>query len=470
MTDVVVVMGVSIAISYLAYLVIPIIGAWRTKKHLTAADVVLLSFNIFFSYLLALLWGTDYVPRAMPGLWEYQDILAASVTAFFALSCIVMALVAERRKHSGVPDSETGSLRALFFITSIAFCALVVLFLLDSVWFSAGWLVQAVGLSLYGIFRNRRRFIKAGLIIGIFCLFSFLIVNLSHIADPLFVWQYLFVTLAAAVVSIAALKLKAQTQGVLISLEIFRGIAMFNFWIYIIYLLHDPLLPVLRQLFNESAPDFALLLSIMTGFAVAFIIPRIKHVNTYGSLVAAITAGLNASLLIVVFNARASGLLDGGAAADVVIFTFFIVVNIIAVFWINDFLRFFVKLRKLSVEWYPLLISGFAVILLTQNLVVQLSLRASSLILTLLFGLTALGWVLFGFTKRNSVTRISGLVLVLVAVAKLFFADLSVLETTWRIITYFTGGVLLLAISFTYQWFNKRLATTAADGEESGTH
>jgi len=467
MTDVIVVMGISIAVSYLTYLVIPIFGAWFTKTHIIKADIVLLSCNVFFSYLLALLWGTDYIPRAVPVWWEHRDMLAAAVTAFFALSCIIMALVAERKEHNGVPESETGSLRALFFITSIAFCALVVLFLFDSVWFSAGWLVQAVGLSLYGIFRNRRRFIRAGLVIGISCLFAFLIVNLGHTAEPLFVWQYLSVTLAAAIVSIAALKLKPQTQGVLVSMEIFRGVAMFNLWIYLIYLLHDPLLPVLQQLFGENATDFAILLSIVLGFAVAFILPRIKYINTYGSLVAAVAAGLNSTLLIVVFNARASGLLNGSTAAVVVIFTLYIVVNIIAVCWVNDLLRFFTRLRKLSDEWYPLLISCFAVILVTQNMVVQLSLRASSLVLTLLFGLTALGWVLFGFIKRNSVTRISGLVLVLIAVAKLFFMDLSGLETTWRIISYFTGGVLLLAISFTYQWFSKRLATAVPADEES---
>jgi len=163
-------------------------------------------------------------------------------------------------------------------------------------------------------------------------------------------------------------------------------------------------------------------------------------------------------------------MLARGGAASILAFALYIIVNIIALCYVNDFLRFLVRKQKLSAAWYPLLISGCFVLLIIQNLVVQLSLDASSLILTLIFGLTAFGWVVFGFTKRSSVSRISGLVLSLIAVAKLFFLDLSGLGTTWRIISYFTGGVLLLAISFTYQWFNKRLAASGeekADGESS---
>ena len=115
--------------------------------------------------------------------------------------------------------------------------------------------------------------------------------------------------------------------------------------------------------------------------------------------------------------------------------------------------------------WYSLLVSGFAMLLAAQNLVVQLSLEASSLILTLLFGLTALGWVVFGFVKRNGVTRIGGLAMAFFAVIKLFVLDLHGLGTTGRIVSYFTAGIVLLTISFTYQWFSKRLE--AGDKEKS---
>jgi uncharacterized membrane protein len=41
--------------------------------------------------------------------------------------------------------------------------------------------------------------------------------------------------------------------------------------------------------------------------------------------------------------------------------------------------------------------------------------------------------------------------------AKLFLLDLSILSEGYRIISYFAFGIVLIAISFVYQYFSKRL-------------
>jgi uncharacterized membrane protein len=368
-----------------------------------------------------------------------------------------MAFLTERQEHSGVPKSETGSLRALFFITGVTFSGLIVLFALDSAWFSAGWLIQAAGLALYGIFKNRRRFNIAALVVGIFCLLAFLTVNVDNYYDPLFVWQYLSITLAAAIVSAVALRSRPESRGVRACLDVFRFAAVINVWGYVVYVLSDPLAPVLGRWLDVNANSFAELASITFGFMLAFLLPRIKRLYNHGFQVAAIALGLVNTLWLLAFNTGSSHLMEGNQAIGITAFALYIIVNIISVCWINDLLRFISRLQKLPPGWYPLLISGFAVLMTTQNLVIQLSLRASSLILTLIFGLTALGWVLYGFAKRNNVTRIGGLSMAFFAVLKLFVLDLHGLETTWRIVSYFTAGIVLLTISFTYQWFNKKL-------------
>ena len=465
------VVGASIAISFLSYIIIPVFGAWFTKTRIKAADVALLTCNVFFHFLLGLYWGNEYAPSII-SLWgEHTETISALVAAFFAVCCIVMALSVERRKHSGVPQSETGSLRALFFITSVTFTALVVLFALDSVWLSVGWLVQSVGLSLYGIFKNRRRFRVSGLVIGCLCLFVFLFVDVTNYRDPLFVWQYLSVTLAAAVVSTAALIRKPERPYIGVWLDVFRGAAVFNLWVFMVYALHDPLMPSLVRIFGGSAEVFATLLSIALGFALAFFVPRIRLAYNYGFRYAAIAIGIVSTVALILYNAGAQGLYSVGTDASgaalasaiaagilsITAFALYIAVNIVAVMWLNDLLRFLSGARRFPVELQPLIVSAFAMLLAAQNLVVQLSLRASSLTLTLLFALTALCWVVFGFVKRNSVTRISGLSMAIFSVVKLFVLDLHGLETTLRIVSYFTGGIVLLAISFIYQWFSKRL-------------
>ncbi|MCL1918410.1 MAG: DUF2339 domain-containing protein [Peptococcaceae bacterium] len=468
-TSVVAGVGAAIAIGFAAYLVIPVFGAWFTKTRIKAADVVLLSCNVFFGFLVGLWWATAYAPALIREWQGHTGVISALVAAFFAACCIVMAFAVERQKHSGVPESETGSLRALFFITSVTFSALIVLLALDSAWFSAGWLIEAAGLALYGIVKKRRRFNIAGLVIGGFCLLSFLFVNVANHTDPLFVWQYLLITLAAVVVSVAALKYTPQRPGVRVLLNIFRCAAALNLWGYMVYALFTPLMPMLKQGLGGSADSFAALLSITLALGLAFLLPRVRRVYNAGFQIAAIAAGMVGTLWLVWFNAGARGLADlanGNMAISGVVFVLYIMVNLIAVGWINDLLRYWSGLRKLPLGWYPLLLSGCAMLLTAQNLVVQMSLKASSLILTLLFGLTALGWVVFGFAKRNSVTRIAGLAMAFFAVIKLFVLDLHGLETTWRIASYFIAGIVLLAISFVYQWFNKRLETgdKKADG------
>ena len=442
--------GVSIAIGFIAYLIIPVFGAWFTKTSIRKSDIFLLSCNVFFYFLLMLYWinGTplsvDTRSLALP-------------SAFVALCCIIMALISERQKHSGIPESETGSLRALFFITSVTFVALTILFALDSVWFSSGLLVQATGLILYGLFKNRQRFNIAGATIGAICLYTFLMINIPYHNDPLFVWQYLSIAFATMIISLATLKCTPKSNISRVWLDIFRGIAVFNFWGFIVYALHNPLLPTLTRGFGaQPANNIVVLFCITLGFIFAFLLPRIKHIYNYGFHTSAIILGAVNIIWLLIFNATFTGT-PGVFLLNVVVFSLFAIVNVTGIAWINDLLRFSCRIQRLPLTWYPLLLSGFAVLLVTQNLIVQLQLEASSFILTLLFGLTAFAWVLFGFIKRNGIARIAGLSMAFFAVIKLFVLDLHHLGATGRIVSYFVGGLVLLTISFTYQWFSKRL-------------
>jgi len=468
--------GAAIGLGYTAYLVIPVFGAWFTKTRIRAADIVLLSLNIFFRFILGMQWL-----ESSPS-FHIETYLFSVVPAFIAVSCIVMALIAERRKHSGVPESETGSLRALLFITSITFTALTGMYALaDTAWFSTGWLVQATGLALYGIYRDRRRFKIAGLVIGVLSLLAFLVADVGQIGrHDEFVLQYLFVTLAALIVSIAALRVKTESKNIKVLLDIFRCCAAVNLWGYVIYVLnssaayagttyHYPAATVywLWSLFGRFASLYAVLLSILTGFLLAILLLRIKRFNNHGFRIAAIIISTAGAIWLIIFNAMSRGLIGEGSAYEVGAFIFLIALNIIAVCSINDLLRYLFSLSKRQSKAYPLLLSGFAVFLLTQNLVVHLSLQASSPILTLIYGLTAMGWIVFGFLKRNNVARIAGLALIFIAVFKLFVVDLRGLDTAWRIVSYFTGGIVLLAISFTYQWFNKKLEAAKQPSADS---
>ncbi|MCL2517235.1 MAG: DUF2339 domain-containing protein [Oscillospiraceae bacterium] len=432
----------SIAVAYIAYLIIPVFGALFTKSKIKPADIVLLTFNVFFRFLLGLL--AVYVYR-----FEKFDAL---VPAFIALSCIIMAVLAERGNYKSVLEKDKGSLRALFFVTSVTFSALIVLFWFDSVWFSSGWLIEGVGLLLYGLLRNRKRFTVAGSVIGILCVFVFVLFNVPDYTNSLFIWQYLLVTLGAiSVAIILAVKTIPQKHK---DVQIYQFAAAFNLWIYFIYLFQNPILEYFRK-----SVDIIILICITFGMVYSFILPRIRAVYCAGVHTASIFVGVISVVWLFWFNAYSSGILQENPEMliKIIVFILYIITNIISVFWMRDLLQFMVLKKALPLKFYPLLLSGYFVLAVTQNLVVQFELQASSMILTFIFGFTALCWVFFGFAKRNNIIRVSGLSLSFFTVIKLFILDLSDLTTEFRIVSYFVMGILLLAISFIYQYFSKKL-------------
>jgi len=87
---------------------------------------------------------------------------------------------------------------------------------------------------------------------------------------------------------------------------------------------------------------------------------------------------------------------------------------------------------------------------------------AQQLALSLLWTLYATGLILFGVRRSAVPLRWQGLLLLGLAVAKVFLFDLSFLERVYRIASFLALGVVLLAVSFLYQ----RSRSLAADKPE----
>jgi hypothetical protein len=148
---------------------------------------------------------------------------------------------------------------------------------------------------------------------------------------------------------------------------------------------------------------------------------------------------------------------EGSISAAILGTAALVLISLLSVFAMRDLIKLIVMGRKLGVEWYPLIVSAYFVIILTQNLITQYNLSFASAWISIIYVLTALAWILFGFAKRYSFIRKAGLGLALLAVIKLFIIDLAGLTQGYRIISYFALGITLVAISFVYQYFNKRL-------------
>lgn len=78
-------------------------------------------------------------------------------------------------------------------------------------------------------------------------------------------------------------------------------------------------------------------------------------------------------------------------------------------------------------------------------------------LLTLSWGLEAIGLLTIGFALRERPMRLSGLALFLLCIGKVFVHDLRNLETIYRILSFAGLGAMLLAVSWAYTRFRESL-------------
>lgn len=145
------------------------------------------------------------------------------------------------------------------------------------------------------------------------------------------------------------------------------------------------------------------------------------------------------------------------SSLEVINLVLLIVVNIAVVVFFARAASDLINRAKLPAWLYTAAISVSSLMLITATLTEQFMLSFSSYIISAVYIAAACILLFIGFKKNFTVVRSGGLVLVLVAFAKLCFVDTFRLETGWKIPAYFAFGAILILISYFYQRFSKKL-------------
>ncbi len=439
-----------VVLAFLIYTAIPLAGTYVSKIRLKASDVTLLALNTFFSALImyGLFYATD--------LSDYMGILAVIFAAVYLLTGRVVETKLSGEKR----------VRDLFYLTGFVFVVLIIAFQFGKAWWSLGWLAEGTALSCYGILRGERRFKKSGLIIFGLCVMSFLYFDLLLRIDNLFAYKYFAVTLGSLLIlgSYAAAKTLSSPFE-----KAFKYMTSANLWLYAMYLILSKLAKVINTVRLDGG-YLVLSLAVVTTIATAYALPRIRLLTDRGMRVLSMALYVIATLALLIGNAGNTLMPSGAVSLPLRITGSLVIafVGILSVLALRDLVLWLVMERKLGVEWYPLIVSMYFVILLTQSLITQYDLSATSGAITIIYVVTALSWIVFGFARRYAFIRRFGLALAILSVAKLFVVDLSFLSDIYRIVSYFVLGVVLVAISFVYQYFSKRLETEVPSFENTG--
>ena len=111
---------------------------------------------------------------------------------------------------------------------------------------------------------------------------------------------------------------------------------------------------------------------------------------------------------------------------------------------------------RLLIQFDPNARTIFSV-LATTLLTVLLFYEVSGRLLTVAWGLEGVALLAAGFPMRERIFRLSGLLLLMTCILKLFAYDLGELDTPYRILSFVALGLLLLGVSWIYTRFREQI-------------
>ena len=428
------------------YTLIPVVGTLKKKLGFKSSDIVLLALNTVISALF--LYSLFYTVN----LSDYTGVLAvAFAVVYTALGRFVEKLMPNEKRA-----------RALFYITGLTFVVLIIPFQFGRVWLSLGWLVEGVAILSYGIYKEIKAFKRTGTIVSLLCLLVFIVFDLTNISSSLFVYKYLAITVGSIII-LGTLIYKNNLLGK--QIKLFKYAVTINIWFFSMYIIGIKLSELLSKLLVRSSFDVDYLITaaiVLVSFILAYFIPRIKVLlDRFMKVLSTIIYAIGLIILFVLnFNSPVIGQLNEVPLTISIIGTIELaVIALLSILVVRDLVLTLVTEKKLGIEWYQLIISFYFVVILTQNLITQFKLEMNNAAISIIYLITALAWITFGFLKKYVLIRRFGLGMCILAVAKLFIIDLSFLSQGYRIVSYFVFGVTLIAISFVYQYFNKRIDT-----------
>ena len=438
-----------ILFAFLSYTLIPIVSTYADKSRFRKRDVVLLAVNTFFSSIIM---------YAMFYTFSWEDYTGALAVAFAAIYLLIGRLI--EQKFNGERNTQ-----ALFYLTGFAFVVLVVPLQFGSAWLSLGWLAEGVALTSYGILQDEKNFKRTGFTINSLCLFAFIFVDMFGRTQYLFAYKYLAMTLGSVIILAAYVYKRTMSSRFQ---KLYKYAVIVNLWFYIIHICNK-LGDLIWNIEHFDTTYLTNSLAIALTFMLAYFSLRIKILSDRGVKIIAMILYAVGTLQLFVMNAYRGAVWVGDVSTGAIILgsVVLVLISLLSVFAVHSLVKLIVMERKLGVEWYPLMVSAYFVTILTQNLITQYDLSFASAWVSIIYVLTALAWIVFGFVKRYSFIRKFGLGLALMSVVKLFIIDMGSLTQGYRIVSYFSLGITLVAISFVYQYFNKRLELKTEVAEDA---
>jgi len=433
---------------FILFLFVVIAYSLRQKVSLNVYDIILLGLNTTLSCVEACyIFG-----RA--GWNDYLGLLAL----FFALFYFALGKAIEK-----IMGQEKIA-KNLFYITSITFSILMIPFQFDMKWVSMGWTIEAVLMIVWGN-RNRIGLIEGmGWAIGCLSYLSYLFNIGFTIHDPMYHIQYALITAGMITAILTYLwhprdSVISRYTGLDKVMQIIKYLVI---WHTFIFLLHET-----TYLYNEFVVQKLGMSQLLTSYygnmlkAAVFLIvavglPKIKILqDRVVRFVSLAMLGIF-DLLCIYYTLNYPLLNNHNVWSNWVALVVLLAYHGLAFANIRRAILEYISYIKYNLEFYPLSQAVYLVVALTMIMAVQFNWMANiRFVISFVNVVLAFVFIQYGLRQRYVYIRRLGLILSLLASAKLFLFDLGHLTTVGRIVSYFAFGFVLLAISYLYQKMEK---------------
>ena len=441
-------------VSYLVYLAMPAVKILR-KQELDLPDLALLGMNTVSGAISTAVTLYNCFGNGVKGN-------RAVGFAFVVFAAIYAAL----SRLSGRRKSENSAIEgALLYTSVLIFSMLIVPFLFGWKYAALAWAAEGALLAVFSIKKDLRIPEYAGLGCMVISFIPFVAGDFWHEANTNYP-PIAIITLCIILVSfwayvVCGLANDKPRQLYFAALEVPLAVSTFAYMIY----LYSALLASPKITFFSDFTNNALyaVFALIAAFCVRFGILRNKVSIAFSDI-----AGIVLALYTVVFVDSTEKYMDvfnyysdipmktpnAFATANIILL---IVLNICVILFFSKVISSIIKEFDASVWIYTASISALALAMITAVLMKQFDVAFSSVIISGLYIAAACVLLFIGFRKKFSVVRLGGLIMILVAFAKLCFVDTHGLNSAFKIVSYFAFGGILIFISFIYQRFSKKL-------------
>lgn len=450
--------GFAIA-SFIIYLLMPAAKIIKGKA-VSVSDIVLMGLNTVS--------GAISVGITVNNCFAVKTDSSRIVGIVFLVFAVIYALLsgAAIRNAKVIEKTKKRSvMNGILFGGLIVFSLLVVPFSLGWMFVGIAWAAEGILIATVAKSKGNKLFEAIGFACMLLSVPGFIIAGYEELQNafvPVVIVSLTVMLLCFWVYTVFALKSTPQENIFYIILESVMAAATAGYLIYIYhYVLALPIVKYYSTYSNLSA--YALC------FALIAMLLKLKVLDNRGS-----------SFMSLLFRIVTFGIIFGADVGNryqhitlyygdtikvkwiaVINLILLVFINILAVILLSGGVSRLINKYRLPAWIYTAVISVSSLLLITTVLMHQFNVQFSNVLISALYIAVACALLLIGFKKRYTVVRAGGLVLILAALAKLCFVDTHALNSAWKIGAYFAFGAVLIAISFFYQQFSKKLEKEA---------